>query len=121
MEAGVEDRVHRVARVGERDRDVEEERAARRIRDDRALVTDDRIVETGLLEVRTHRAEHPAGHDDHMRAGVANSAERRTCARSQYAVFGDQRPVEIEGEGGDAPREVRREVYGVVPPVAVTT
>ena len=105
VEAGVEHCVHRLARVGERDRDVEEELAARRIGDDRALVTDDGIVEPRLLEVRPHGAEHPSRHDDHVRAGVANGAERRARARPQHAVLGDQRPVEIEGEGGDVPRE----------------
>ena len=56
-----------------------------------------------------------------MRAGVANRAESSTSARPQHAVLGDQRPVEIEGESGDAPREVRRKVYGAVPPVETTT
>jgi hypothetical protein len=41
----------------------------------------------------------------------------------QHAVLGDQRPVEVEREGGDAPREALRELdrYGVLPPVDVTT
>ena len=34
--------------------------------------------------------------------------EGGTRARPQHAVLGDQRPVEIEGESGDVPRERRR-------------
>jgi hypothetical protein len=56
-----------------------------------------------------------------VRAGVANGGESRARPRPQHPVVGDQRPVEIEGEGGDAPREVRGKVYGTVPPVEVTT
>jgi hypothetical protein len=56
-----------------------------------------------------------------VRAGLANGSDGSTSARPQHAVLGDQRPVEIEGESGDVPREVRRKVYGAVPPVAVTT
>jgi len=118
MEAGVEHGVHRLARGVERDRDVEEELAAPRIRNDGSLVTDDRIV---AREVRPHGAEHPSRHDDHVGAGVANGREGGTSARPQHAVLRDQRPIEIEGESGDVPREVRRKVYGTVPPVAVTT
>jgi hypothetical protein len=41
----------------------------------------------------------------------------------EHAVLGDQRPVEVEREGGDAPRESVRELdrYGTWPPVEVTT
>jgi hypothetical protein len=54
----------------------------------------------------------------HSRAG-----ERLPGARPQLAVLGDQRPVEVEREGGAAPRELRREDdrYGAVPPVESTT
>jgi hypothetical protein len=41
-------------------------------------------------------------------AGRARAGERVTRARVQHAVLGDQRPVEIEREGGDVPREPRR-------------
>ena len=56
-----------------------------------------------------------------MRAGIANRCERGTSARPQDGVLGDERPVEIEGKSGDAPREVGRKVYGTEPPVEVTT
>ncbi|MFL5916046.1 MAG: hypothetical protein ACJ752_10485 [Gaiellaceae bacterium] len=58
-----------------------------------------------------------------MRARGACARECVPRARPQNAVLGDQRPVEIEREGGDAPREPRREVerYGGVPPVDFTT
>ena len=56
-----------------------------------------------------------------MGAGVAHRREGGTRAGPQHAVLGDQRPVEIESERGDVPRERRGELYGAVPPVAVTT
>jgi hypothetical protein len=124
MEAGVEHSVHRLACSVEWDRSVQQELAARGVRDDGALVTDDRIV---VREIRPHGAEHPSGHDDHVRARFAYRRNGTTRARPQHAVLGDQRPVKVEGEGGDVPREVRRKVYaglqiyGSVPPVAVTT
>jgi len=121
VEAGVEHGVHRIARIRERDRDVEQELATRRIGDNRALVADDRIVEARLLEIRARRAEHPSRHDDHVRAGVANGSEGGASARPQDAVLGDEGPVEIEGERGDAPGEIRGKVYGTVPPVDFTT
>ena len=85
------------------------------------MVADDGIVDPGLLEVRPHRAEHSSRHDDYMRARVAHGGNRSARTRPQHAVLGNQRPVEIESESGDAPRESCREVYGAVPPVAVTT
>ena len=118
MEAGVEDGVHRFARVGERDRDVKQKLAAPRIGDRRTLVTDNRLVSR---EVRPDRAEHPSRHDDHVRARGANARQSSARTRPQHAVFGDQRPVEIESERGYTPREGRRKVYGTVPPVDFTT
>ena len=44
--------------------------ARRGVGDDRALVADDGIVEPGRLEVRLHAAEHAAGDDDDVDAGV---------------------------------------------------
>ena len=35
-----------------------------RVDDGGALVTDDRLGDTRLLEIRSHRAEHPAGRDN---------------------------------------------------------
>jgi hypothetical protein len=56
-------------------------------------------------------------------AGRARARERFLRARPQHAVLGDQRPVEVEREGGDGPRETRRELdgYGTLPPVEETT
>jgi hypothetical protein len=56
-------------------------------------------------------------------AAQTGAVERFAGARSQHAVLGDQRPVEIEREGRDAPRERGRELdrYGALPPVEVTT
>jgi hypothetical protein len=51
-------------------------------------------------------------------AGGACPSERVAGARPQDAVLADQRPVEIEREGGDVRRE---RAYGAVPPVEVTT
>jgi hypothetical protein len=100
---------------------VEQELACRRVGDDGSLVTDHEIVQPGLLEIRPDRTKHPSGDDDHVRARLARSRERRPRARTQSAVLGDQRPVEIEGEGGDVRRKRGREIYGAWPPVDFTT
>jgi hypothetical protein len=56
-------------------------------------------------------------------AGGSNPRECVLRPRPQDAVLGDQRPVEVEREGGYARRESLRELdrYGAVPPVDVTT
>jgi len=56
----------------------------------------------------------------------ARRPRARECllgARPQHAVLADQRPVEVEREGGDLPRESLWELdrYGALPPVDVTT
>jgi hypothetical protein len=56
-----------------------------------------------------------------MCAGAPGPRERFPGARPQHAVLGDQRPVEIEREGGDVGRKRGRELYGAVPPVESTT
>ena len=121
MEAGREHGVHRLPGLRERDGDVEKELARRRVGYDGSLVADDEIVEPGLLEVRPRRSEHPPGHDDGVRAGRARPRERVPGSRPQDTVLGDERPVEVEGEGGDARRERGRKLYGAVPPVDSTT
>jgi hypothetical protein len=121
MESGREHGVHRLPGLGERDGNVEEELARRRVGHDGTLVTDDEIVELCLLEVRPYGSEHPPGDDHDMCAGAPGPRERFPGARPQHAVLGDQRPVEIEREGGDVRRKRRRELYGAVPPVEATT
>jgi len=54
-------------------------------------------------------------------AGHPGAVQRLTGTGPEHAVLGDQRAVEVEREGGDARREARRELYGTVPPVDVTT
>jgi hypothetical protein len=88
---------------------VAEELARDRVRDERALVADDRIVEARLFEVRTHGLEHPSRHDDHVRAGGTDCVDRSPRARAEHGVLRDQRAVEIDREGGDAVGEVGRE------------
>ena len=98
----------RLARELERDRLVAQELPADRVRDDGALVADDRVVEPGGVAVRPHRAEHPAGDDDHVDPPPAPLQSPRECA-AELGVLADQRPVEVAGERLDAAREVRRE------------
>ena len=81
-----------------------------RLRDDRALVADDRIVDSGLACVSPHGLEHAAGDEDDVNSGVAYRADRGTRARVQHCVLGDQRPVEVACDRFDALREVGREV-----------
>jgi hypothetical protein len=102
---------------------VEQKLTGRRVGDDRSLVADDEIVEVRLLEVRPHRPEHAAGDDDDVDARRTRPCERLLRPRPEHTVLGDQGPVEVEREGGDAPREVLRELdrYGALPPVDVTT
>jgi hypothetical protein len=121
MEAGREHGVHRLPGLGERDGNVEEELARRRVRDYGSLVTDDEIIEPCLLEVRPYGSEHPPGDDHDVGAGGTRTHKRFPGARPQHAVLGDQRPVEIEREGGDARPKRGREFYGAVPPVESTT
>jgi hypothetical protein len=104
MEAGREHGVHRLPRLGERDWAVEKELARRGVGDDGSLVADDEIVELRLLEVRPHGPEHPPGDDDDVDAGGPRPRERVASARPQHAVLADQRPVEVEREGGDVRR-----------------
>jgi hypothetical protein len=121
MEAGGEHGVHRLPGLRERDGNVEKELARRRVGDDGSLVTDDEIVELCLLEVRPYGSEHPPGDHHDVGAGGPRTRERFPGARPQHAVLGDQRPVEIEREGGDARRKRGRKLYGAVPPVEATT
>jgi hypothetical protein len=100
---------------------VEEELARPRFGDDGSLVADDEIVELRLFEVRAHCPEHPAGNDDDMGARRPRPLERIPGARAQLAVLCDQRPVEVEREGGDVRRKRGGELYGAVPPVESTT
>jgi hypothetical protein len=113
--------IHCSPRVGERDGDVEQELTRRRLGDDGSLVADDEIVELRLLEVRAGRSEHPPGDDHYVGAGGSRSREGVTRSRPQDAVLGDQRPVEVEREGGDVRRKRGGKLYGALPPVESTT
>jgi hypothetical protein len=104
MEAGREHGVHRLPRLGEQDGAVEKELVRRGVGDDGSLVADDEIVELGLFEIRPDGSEHPPGDDDDVDAAGPRSRERVAGARSQHAVLADQRPVEVEREGGDVRR-----------------
>jgi hypothetical protein len=42
--------------------------------------------------------------------GGADACDRFAGVRSEDGVDADQRPVEVDGERGDAPREARREI-----------
>jgi hypothetical protein len=54
--------------------------------------------------------------------GGPDGSDRRARSRPEDGVLGDQRPVEVDRERGDACREGLRELdYGGVPPVALTT
>jgi hypothetical protein len=121
MKAGREHRVHRLPRLRERDGNVEQELACSRVGDDGSLVTDHEIVELCLLEVRPYGSVHPTGDDHYVGARAACVHKRFPGARPQHAVLGDQRPVEIEREGGDARRKRGKKLYGAVPPVESTT
>jgi hypothetical protein len=56
-------------------------------------------------------------------AGRPRPRERFLRPWPQHGVLGDQRPVEVEREGGDALWELVRELYGygALPPVEETT
>jgi hypothetical protein len=100
---------------------MEQELARRRVGDDCSLVADDEIVELRLLEVRAHGSEHPPGDDHDVGSRFSRSGERFPGAGTEDAVLGDQRPVEIEREGGDLRRKRGRELYGALPPAESTT
>ena len=80
--------------------------AGDRLRDDRALVADDRIVEAGLEGIGPDRLEHPAGHQDDVDAGGARRGDGGARARAQHRVLADQRPVEVARDRLDHAREI---------------
>ena len=122
MEACFDDGVDRLERGRARDRHVAEELAGARVGDDGSLVADDGVVQSRLDEVWVHAAEHPSGDDDHVNTRRADAGDRRARAGPEDGVLGDERPVEVDREGGDVLREGLRELdYGGVPPVALTT
>ena len=121
MEAGREHGVHRLPRLGERDGDVEEELARRRVGDDGSLVADDEIVELRLLEVRPHGPEHPPGDDHDVDAGGPRPRERVPGARPQHAVLARSASGRDRARRRRRAPEARRELYGAVPPVETTT
>jgi hypothetical protein len=57
-----------------------------------------------------------------MDTGGADGRDCRTRPRPEAGILCDERPVEVDREGGDVLREGLRELdYGGVPPVALTT
>jgi hypothetical protein len=123
VEAAFDDGVDRLERDVARDRHVTQDLAAHRVRDERALVADDRIVEAGFEDIRPHRTEHAAGDDDHMRSRLPNRRDRGRRARAQRRVLADEGAVEVGRERADLAGKARRKLdcrYGV-PPVAWTT
>src|SRR5204862_3817208 len=114
--------VDRLHRDRARNRHVAQELAAARIGDDGPLVADDRVVEVCLQEIRQDRTEHAAGDDDYVDSGRLDARDRPARVRSQHGVLRNQRPVEVDREGGDVPGKAfgKLKRYGV-PPVDVTT
>src|SRR5919109_863642 len=109
-EAFLVDRGDGLARELERDRLVPQPAAADRLRDDGALVADERIVQPGLERERPRGAEHPPRHEHDVDAGRVRRAQRVACALVQHDVLADQRAVEVAGDRSDVAGKVRREV-----------
>ena len=76
-----------------------QELAGRRIRDDGALVADDRL---GPCQVAPHGLEHAPRDDDHPQPAFARRGERGAGARPQDVVRSDERPVEVARDRVDA-------------------
>ena len=108
VEVRVLDRGDRLERELARDRHMPQPPLAHRLRDDGALVADHRVVEPGLEHVRTHRAEHPPGDDDHVQTRVARAAECAPRALVEHGVLAHQRAVEIARERAHVPRKPHR-------------
>ena len=105
------DRRDRLPRKLERNRDVAEEAAARRLGDHGPLVADDGIVDPELERVGANGLEHPPGHDHDVDAGRAGGVDRGPSPLAEHERLGHQRPVEVAGErldlGGKAGREAQ--------------
>ena len=84
--------------------------AADRFRDDRALVADDRIVQSRVERVWAYRLEHPAGDEDDVNPCRVRGRDRRERPWMQESVFADQRAVEVAGDGLHVTREILREL-----------
>ena len=109
-EAVLVERRDRLARQLERDRLVPQPPAADRVRDDGALVADERIVEPGLQGEGPGRLEHPSRHEHDVDPRCVGRAERAARPLVQDDVLADERPVEVAGDRRYVPRKVRREV-----------
>jgi len=113
------EQAHGLARRLERDRLVQQERAARRVDHRGALIADDGIRDPRLLQVGPDRAEHPSrGHDDRDSC-VLGTGDRCARPRPQKAVSAYEGAVEVAGERLHADRERGREENQ--PPVACVT
>src|SRR5712691_12322784 len=71
----------RLPRDLQRDRDVTQPAAALRLRDDRALIANDGIVEPRLERVPSHRLKHPTGDEDYVHARGARALDCGTRSR----------------------------------------
>ena len=108
----------RVPCGGEVERLVQQELARPRVDHGCALVADDRVREPHVVEVAPDRPEHPSGCDEDGDAGGLRPRDRRTRAVAHDAVGGDQRAIEVAGEGLHSTGEVREKAQ---PPVAEET
>ena len=109
-EAFVVQCANRLACELQRNRNVAQPFAGFRLRDDGALVTHERIVESGVECVGSHRPEHAAGHEDDVNACFADALEDRARTSMKRRVLADQRPVEVARHCCDVAREVRRKL-----------
>ena len=112
--AGVNDgavgRARRIPRELERNRLVPKPPPRHRLRDDSALVADDRIVDSRLACIAPHGLEHAARDEDDVNPGGARRRDRAAGALVQHHVLADQRSVEVARDRLDMAREVGREL-----------
>ena len=92
--------------------------------DDRALITDQWLVEPCRLERSAHRSDHPPGDHDHVEACLVRAPESRDRSRPENAVLPDERAVEVGRDDADVMRERCRKLQAQpfgLPPDALTT
>ena len=94
----------------ERNRLMPQPLAVARLRDDSALVADERIVEPGLQGEGPRGLEHPSRHEDDVDPCRVGRAKRGARSLVQDDVLADQRAVEVAGNRRHLLRKVRREL-----------